>query len=1047
MEKCKKQMKREKWLFYLLIVLGGVFSMHGQHVITGSVTDDAGMVLPGVNVIIKGTSKGVVTDFDGKYSIQADNSSTLIFSYIGFLSLEESVSNRQIIDVQLNPSTEKLDEIVIIAYGTKKKRDVIGSVAKVEGKKIEQVASGSFEQGMQGLAAGVQVTASSGLPGQDAQIKIRGISSINSGTDPLWIVDGVGGGKGMVNPNDIESIEVLKDAAATAVYGARASNGVIIITTKKGVRGKPKFNLSYHAGVTEFTNLDMGYADTKTTYEIMDKAAQNYDGIDWDIQRDVMGNAEFSNWSEPITREQALMNNTNWNELLTRQGNYNDLNFSVSAGNENSNTYASVNYRKDEGNIINYDYERLSARINTEFYRGNLTYGIRMFTQYSERNGQAPGLVWGKTWMPVYSENNPTGYWNAETGSNPLANIDSRYRTSTTETFGLNTILFAKLQIPQIEGLAITANYNPTIGQSKGLNYSSSLIRQNGASQGNTGNESISTSKGYVANIRGNYNHTFGKNHNVDLLFGYEQSASKNYWTGVSGVNLLGAFHEVRKSTDPITGSSYLDEEAYRKSLFGRLDYKFMDRYLLGASLGREGSSKFVKDQRWGNFYSLSGGWIISDEKFLSADWISMLKLRGSIGQTGNDKIPNVTQTVYTTNTTIKNYAGTPNTHITNFGNPLASWETTTSADFGLDFGFMQNRLNGSIAFYQQNVSDMLLAVPLPLSAGLSTQSKEGSFVSRTSGGSYVTNIGDMKNSGIEIDASFAAMSKGDLKWTISSNVSFNKNEVTSLNPSVDATGKGIISGMGITRSGSPIGQYYMAESAGVDEQKGILMIYEMDKDVYTETGETVRTGNIIPASSSNIGTNRMIQEGKTGLPTYYGGVYNSFEYKNFDMSFNLTFQGGNYIFDDQGYYKSLVSINYTSGVPLHLLNNAWEKPGDKANFPELQGDRYAFDDAGEETASPNNLFGGNESRYLHKGDYARLKDITLGYSFPKVVIEKMNVSQFRLYLKGTNIGTITGYKNLDPEINLIGSGALGGASPSGLPPSRIYSIGINLSF
>lgn len=1018
--------------------------------ITGIVTGDDGQPIPGVSIIVKGTTIGVTSDIDGNYSLEIpDNAETLIFSFIGMETQEIPINGQNSINVVLLSANLQLEETVVIAYGTKKKRDVIGSVTKVDGAKLANSATGSFEQSLQGRAAGVQVSSGSGLPGQSPQIKVRGISSINSGTDPLWIIDGVGGGKGMINPNDIESIEILKDAAATAVYGARASNGVIIVTTKKGKKGKPQFNLSVHSGITQLPDLDIGYIkDNKTLFEIMDIASNNYSGADWDIANDPMSHGRFSGYSETTTRDQALATNTNWNDLLTQQGSYNDINFSVSNGSEYSNTYASVNYRKDEGYFINYDYERLSGRINTEFIHGNFTYGFRMFSEYSKKNSTATGLKFGDTWMPAYSDVNPTGYWNAETGSNPLANADDKYKTNANEGFGLNATLYARLKIPQVEGLTLIANYNPSIGQSKTNNYTVGLITQSNSTLGNTGNETIIQSKGYIVNTYANYNQTFANDHNIDVLIGFEQGASTSTWTGLSGINLLGAFHELEKSEDPITGQSYLKSEGYRRNYFGRFDYKFKDRYLIGASVGREGTSKFEEEHRWGTFYSLSAGWIISDEEFMpSVDWISILKLRGSLGQTGNDQIPQITETIYATNGSTKNYIGIPNTYITNYGNSLATWETTTSIDFGLDFGFLKNRLNGSIAYYQQDIADLLLSTPLPLSSGLA-----GDAGGQTTG-VFVANIGDMVNKGLEVEVAFAAINNKDFKWNLGGNVATNKNEIIALDPATDATGKGIITGgsygpWNITKTGGSIGQWFMPDFAGVDPDKGFDMIYEVDKNVYAETGETVKTGNLIPASATNIKNNRMIQEGKTSLPTYYGGFYNDFKYKNFDFGIQWTFQGGNYIYNDMGVNSRLVGDDGGGAINESLLEESWKNPGDIAKYPKLMmKDRHEHVDVGGNIVT--DIFRGATTACLEKGNYVRLRELQLGYSLPDDILGKLKISQLRFYASATNLLTITSFSGVDPEFALPGSGALSGinARSYGAPAPKIFTLGLNLKF
>ncbi|OWW24642.1 hypothetical protein B4Q04_15095 [Zobellia sp. OII3] len=1040
MKKCKKQTLGLKLVYFLMILSGSIFSAQAQRTVSGTVTDNKGGLLPGVNVVVKGTNRGVVADFDGNYNIKVDTGEVLLFSFVGFEAKEKLVGGMTIMNVVLQESSENLDEVVVVAYGTKKKRDVIGSIAKVDGAKIAQTATGSITTALAGRASGVQVT--------NGQVTLRGISSINSGNSPLWIVDGVGGGQGDINPNDVESIEVLKDAAATAVYGSRASNGVIIVTTKRGKRGNPRFNLNYHSGISQLTNTDLGYAGTDRLFDIMEIGSQNYDGTSWDFQQSVMSQNPWATGNETITNEEARSINTNWNDLLTRAGSYHDVNFSASSGTENSNLYATINYRSYDGNYIHDEGENVSGRLNVEFVKGSLTYGLRVFGKYSESSNSGAGFVHGLTWLPVYSDTNASGYWNAETGANPLANSDPKFRSNNNRNFGVNSVVFAKWKMPFVQGLTLSANYQPNISMGKSDSYKAGAITQNFATQGNTGNGSATQSYGYVFNSLVNYNHTFGEDHNIDFVGGFEQGASKSTWTGVQGTNLLGVFHEVKKSTDPITGSDYLSSEGYRRNFFSRLDYKFKDRYLIGVSASREGSAKFVKENRWGTFYSGSAGWIISDENFLSsADWISLLKLRGSIGQTGNSSIPYVTETNYSTNISIRNYGGVGNTYITNFANKLASWETSTMSDFGVDFGFLKNRINGSIAYYKQDVEDMLLATPLPYSSGLASGNG-----GTARGGSFVENIGDMVNKGIELDVSWIAVNNDKFSWTVGGNVAFNENKVVALNPEADITGKGIIKYAAnryytLTRSGAAIGQYYLPESAGVDPQTGVSMIYEVDREVYEETGATVKTGRLIPATTNNKGNNRMIQEDKTALPTFYGGFFNDFKYKNFDLSVLFSFQGGNYIYNDD-LYKGLG----TGSAPVlaDAYTKSWEKPGDITEYPQLMyANRYPYDDEGEYVEGGKFLYDGAESKYLQRGDYMKLKELVLGYSIPASVLDRLGVSKFRLYFNATNLFTITDYTGFDPELQRYGGdGVLNGmTSRSSMPQTRTFSLGINLNF
>mgnify|MGYP000786493933 FL=1 len=610
--------------FLLVLMIGLILptlSVWGQNAtITGKVVDPKGEPLVGVSVLEQGTTNGTVTDMNGWYSIVVQkDSSPLRFSYMGFDNQEIVPGKRRVIDVTLTENSVVIDDVVVIAYGTKKRRDMIGSVSKIKSDEMSLMQGGRFENSLQGLASGVQVV-NDGMPGSTPQIKIRGIGSIASGSDPLWVVDGiVGGGSTMVNSNDIESIEVLKDAAATAIYGSRGANGVIIVTTKKGKKGGLKFDVHYEGGITPITNSDLGLASTKTYFNIMDEARANVGLNPLDPQKDII-EPYYSNWTSPITREEAMNTDMDWVDLVTRMGHFHDINVALNQGGENSTTYASVNYRSDESSLKGLSMNAVSARLNSEFKKGIVTLGTQSFLKFDRKKSTNKWAVVSDKfpWRKVYDPEDPTGYWNPQMADgHPTATLDNDYQLSTGENFSFRTTLYMDVNLKWIKGLSVRADASYGYGLAQSDYWLSGLITNTGNVDGNQGNKSKKTTKSQQYHAFAKYNREW-TDHGLDIVTGIEANRSYTDNAVVAGKNLSGEFQEPKIIGTMLgNNSAYIGGESYTFSFFNRIDYKFKQRYLLGASFVREGSSKFVKENRFGDFYSVSGGWIISDEAFM----------------------------------------------------------------------------------------------------------------------------------------------------------------------------------------------------------------------------------------------------------------------------------------------------------------------------------------------------------------------------------------------------------------------------------------------
>lgn len=671
--------------FLLVLMIGLILptlSVWGQNAtITGKVVDPKGEPLVGVSVLEQGTTNGTVTDMNGRYSIVVQkDSSPLRFSYMGFDNQEIVPGKRRVIDVTLTENSVVIDDVVVIAYGTKKRRDMIGSVSKIKSDEMSLMQGGRFENSLQGLASGVQVV-NDGMPGSTPQIKIRGIGSIASGSDPLWVVDGiVGGGSTMVNSNDIESIEVLKDAAATAIYGSRGANGVIIVTTKKGKKGGLKFDVHYEGGITPITNSDLGLASTKTYFNIMDEARANVGLNPLDPQKDII-EPYYSNWTSPITREEAMNTDMDWVDLVTRMGHFHDINVALNQGGENSTTYASVNYRSDESSLKGLSMNAVSARLNSEFKKGIVTLGTQSFLKFDRKKSTNKWAVVSDKfpWRKVYDPEDPTGYWNPQMADgHPTATLDNDYQLSTGENFSFRTTLYMDVNLKWIKGLSVRADASYGYGLAQSDYWLSGLITNTGNVDGNQGNKSKKTTKSQQYHAFAKYNREW-TDHGLDIVTGIEANRSYTDNAVVAGKNLSGEFQEPKIIGTMLgNNSAYIGGESYTFSFFNRIDYKFKQRYLLGASFVREGSSKFVKENRFGDFYSVSGGWIISDEAFMrNAGFISLLKLRGSYGETGNQNIPSeVTKNSYSIKSK-QYYNNMQNMFLWNIANKAAKWEKT----------------------------------------------------------------------------------------------------------------------------------------------------------------------------------------------------------------------------------------------------------------------------------------------------------------------------------------------------------------------------------
>lgn len=867
-----------------------------------------------------------------------------------------------------------------------------------------------------------------------------------------------------INPNDIQSVEVLKDAAATAIYGSRGSSGVIIVTTKSGKKEKGKGNviLDYSTGISDLTTSpsSIGFANTTDWFKIMDIAKTN-GGRGVFEPGDILN----ANFPTTISRADALKVNTNWFDYVLRKGSYKDANFSYTQGLEKGAIFASFGYRSDKAVNVGNDFDRLTGRINIDLEPiKNFKTGAKLNLMYTNnyRNktenanpGYSTGNVGGfgsaimgeLPWYPVYDATNPSGYWNPGAGN--LAVISRRdLMLDNKKTYRALANIYAEFDISQVKGLSIRSEGSTDIIQDNSTNWISGTVLNSGKTYVYEG---AITRTSYNYNLYLKYNTTFNEKHSLNAVAGTESQVTNQYTREMEGRDPVGYNQEMGSTSPGIKDmmQGYLGGERFIRSYFGRANYKFLNKYMLGASMRRDGSSAFSSDVRWGNFAALSAGWLISDEKFFEPikSTVSQLKLRGSFGQTGNESIPGnknintlINSSTYRYGTTDIMSAGTA----ISIGNSAITWETTDSYDIGFDFALLKNRISGSLAYYMQNVSDMLLQISTPPSAAI---------------GSVYGNVGDMKNWGWEFSLNSVTLDKKNFKWNTALNFSTNHNKILSLTPEMERQ-KG-----SVLFVGGRLGLFKMCEYAGIDPERGVHMIWEIDRAKYNSTGEFVRTGRKIPFTDTNSTLHEVVLKDKSSIPTYYGGFDNTFTYKGFDLGIFFTFSGGNYIYNSRLKEWTAPSNGYWM-KKTDLLTDSWTTPGQtNAKYPLLFMEGFApattawdlnaidpntgltgwwknpdinnlVQPNAKETYDKNGARG--LTKYLEKGDYLRLKTLSLGYNIPKKWAAKMYMENLKIYGSATNLLTFTQYTGFDPET---------GANESILPSVKTFSAGVTVTF
>lgn len=1020
-------MNKRLFLINLLLFLGLSMSTFAQdRRITGKVTTaNEGAALPGVSVQIKGTNKGSATDINGNYALSIPTGkTTLTVRALGFTTQTIEVGSQAVLNISLVEDAQSLGEVVVVGYGTQKKTNLTGNVAQISAKSIENLPVISAEQAIQGRAAGVFVESGTGKVGQGIKMRIRGSSSVSAGNEPLYIVDGIpitsndqsttGGPTNPIadiNFNDIESIEILKDAAAAAIYGSRGSNGVVLLTTKRGKSGKTSFNIGYYTGVSEATHK-REFLNTAQYVELFTEARVNSGysvaGGETRFTRYALGERE--RWANPAS---PIYTNTNWQDQVFRKGNVKQFDLNISGGNDKTKFYASGAYNKQEGILIKNSFERISTRLNLDHKATDkITIGINaslaktVNTRLSNDNAfSTPLQIIALSPISPVIDPRTGEYTDSYNGAvvtqyyNPL--LGTKYTDNTTEVYRSIGNVYGQWNI--LPSLSFRSEYGyDMLFQSEDQYYGKETVRNTTTAVNGEAYKSNTNVFNFNTNNVLSYNKVFAQKHDIQAIVGtaYQQSERKY-------IDATARSFPSDSYKSLISGATKADANSSERmftflSYISRLNYKFDNKYLLSLSGRIDASSRFGASNRYGFFPAASVGWILSEESFLKeVRQISFLKLRASYGTTGNAEIANFPSlALYSAQ---YGYAGTPGQRAIQLANPDLKWEKTTQADIGVEVGFFNNRVSAEVDYYSKNTSDLLLNVNVPGTSGFATQLK---------------NVGELENKGFEFilrtDNSF-----GDLKWKTSINAANNKNKILNLQGQV-------ITGGYLNRAveGQPLSVFVGPEYAGVDPANGDALYYKNTKNADGSLDKTT-TNDVNQAQYTPIGNPN---------PKWIGGFTNEFSYKGVDLSF--TFQGvyGNDVYNGAGKFMSANGEFYDNQTIDQL--NRWKKPGDITNVPQA---RY-LPDVSNGTAE--------SSRYLQDASYTRLKTITLGYNLPTSIISKLKLSKLRVYATANNLLTFTKYTGWDPEVNTdYLTGVAAGNDFYSAPQPKTITVGLNLGF
>ncbi len=1001
-----------KLLLTSLIICTLVLSAFGQQkTVTGTITDKSdGLPVIGATVLVKGTSVGTVTDLNGKYTISADPGSVLVFRFVGMKSQEILVGDRNIIDVTLELDDVGLDEVIVVGYGSAIKRELTGAITKVETKGIAEVPVASFESAIQGKTSGVFIEQASGKLGETVKMRIRGSSSVSANNQPLYVVDGVpitaenlsNSGNQPTSPladlamTDVESIQILKDASAAAIYGSRASNGVVIIQTKRGKAGATKFDVQYTTGISEPSHL-VQWLNADQYLELFNESMDNVtvDGLVWEWlpKEDIWEMYVGPVWDDGY--------DTDWQKEAFQKGSLNRINVSGSGGTDKTRFYAGLAYDDTKGILRGNNMNKMSARLNLDQQATDkFSFGMQMNVIRTEmervQNDNAFAtplqLVAQSPLTPVYDPE--TGELNTETiYYNGL--ISLRDETNNQTSFRSLANIYAAYNI--FKDLTFKSEFGTDIYDLREKNFWGRKTITGGPA-GEAQNRSVRVInynwENYLTYIK-----TLGVHH-INLVGGMSYQQSNSIGSDIIGKGFpTDDFTNIDNAAE-VTSYGGWEEATSYLSYFARANYKINEKYFFTLSGRVDGSSRFGVDNRFGFFPAGSAGWIISQEDFMAGikDVLSYLKVRASYGITGNSGIPDYAHLALYSGV---NYAGRTGLEVTQLQSRELGWENTAQLDIGLDFGFFNNRLTGEFDWYQKRTTDLLLYRTLPATSGF-----EGVW----------SNVGELENKGVEFALHSNNLS-GRLIWTTDFNLAFNKNTIIDINgPEITPNS------INYVIEGQPIGVFNIVKYAGVDPDNGDALYY-----LSADSDETTNNYNL--AEKQICGSPN---------PDFTGGFNNYFEFAGVDLNVLISFVYGNEIYNGGGVYQS-ANGDWFDNQTIDQLDR-WQNPGDITDVPQAR----LGDGNGTKVSS----------RYLSDGSYVRFRNINLGYTLPKSLTARLNMTSVRVYLGVQNLYTLTKYKGWDPEVNYLGAGRstqnnniIQGYDFYTAPQARTYTLGINLSF
>ncbi len=1046
--------------FFLLSLTAVMLTLQvcAQRTVTGRVTDDMGSPIPNVSVLVKGSNLGTVTADDGTYSIAVPaNGRTLVFSSVDMGTKEVTIGTQTSINTTLQTADKSLQEVVVIGYGTQRRKEITGNIASVGGKEIADKPIQSFEQALGGRAAGVQITNPNGALNNPPVIRIRGTNSISLSSYPLIVVDGVpaftGDASGTaaasnalasINPSDIESIDIAKDAAASAIYGSRAANGVVFITTKKGKQGKARINYDGWVGWTKVQRLPellnaQQYTDLKNE-GLKNAGTYNNDPAD----------AITDNYFATSLDANGNLIDTRWYDYTYRTGISHSHNVNISGANDATRYYFSFGYTDQQGIVRKNNFARKSVLANIDQKINNL-FSIGGKMAYSNQNnlaavssGSLPGETFGSYGLgrsailqsPNVGPYKNDGSYNVGAGgnlgvmnnkvgsvgfANAIPSLDLNRQNSEASHLTGNVYL----QLKPLSWITLRTLY--------GIDYlmvdNESFFSPLTAESFNIGSatSTYNKNKRSIWTNTAQFDYTFADKHNTSLLVGNEQQRTNGVGFGVNRTTLSDPFFtNVQGGFGTVAASGLSIGENYLYSEFGRVQYNFNKKYFITGNIRRDGASQLGTNQKYGTFWGASAGWEIAEENFWTAAGLdrvfSSFRLRGSYGKVGNiaglgnfGALSTYGAGLYGTGATLT---------FNNAGNADLTWETSKKTDVGFSFGIMNERISGDLAFYKNDIDGLILDVPQPPSAGLPN--------------AISTNVGTMYNKGIELSLNAQVVQKKDFTWSSSFNVSFNKNEVTSLAPGLDQiTSATSLETVSITKPGYPVGTLFVTSTGGVDPATGRrIFINKKGQPVYFQfvaPAGQFRYAFADGTAAPTVSAADAVIVGMQTNPKYVGGFDNTFRFKGFELNALITYQFGNYV-----YYGSNAGLR-----DQRFWNNStdvlrrWQKPGDVTDIPRL----VASDNISNGSSFPLDI-------NIFKGDFVKLRTLTFGYNVPKSFVDKAKLNSARFYVSGNNLAIITNYPGPDPEVSSNGNGTANqGVDRNQVANGRVITVGINIGF